>query len=443
MGTITRKMVELAQQKGAEMSEAYGLDARELSIDVSQGVVETMKLAEDRGVGLRIFKKGRMGYAYTSDLDEKVLESTVERAIANAVWTGEDPYHVLPSKVEAYPHVDTFDPEISKTAVEEKINLAKEIEAAARATDERVKITERSNYQDAEYTVSIVNSRGIDASYRGAYCGAYAYLVAEENGENQTGFALSYGLRFSDIDPTKVGQEAANKAVRMLGAKRIASKRMPVLLDPYVVTQFMGILTPALTAEAVQKGKSPLAGKKDQIVASDILTLVDDGRLEGRIASAPFDGEGVPSSRTVLIEDGILKNYLHNSYTARKEGAISTGNGTRGSFRGTPEVGTTNFYLQAGQETQEGLMAGIDYGFYVTEVMGMHTANPISGDFSIGASGLLIEKGRLTTPVRGVAIAGNLMELLQNIDGIGNDLTFFVGKGAPTVRITSLPVSGD
>ncbi|QGG46569.1 peptidase u62, modulator of DNA gyrase, putative [Heliorestis convoluta] len=443
MGTITRKMVELAQRKGAEMSEAYGLDARELSIDVSRGVVETMKLAEDRGIGLRIFKNGRMGYAYTSDLDEKVLEGTVERALANAVWTGEDPYHVLPSKVDRYPQVDTFDPEIGNTSVEAKINLAKEIEAAARASDQRIAITERSSYQDAEYTVSIVNSRGVDASYRGAYCGAYAYLVAEEKGENQTGFALSYGLRFSDINPVKVGQEAAHKAVRMLGAKRIASKRMPVLLDPYVVTQFMGILTPSLTAEAVQKGKSPLAGKGNTLIASPTVTLVDDGRLEGRIASAPFDGEGVPSSRTVLIEEGILKNYLHNSYTARKEGVISTGNGTRGSFRGTPEVGTTNFYLQAGNKSTDELMQDIDYGFYVTEVMGMHTANPISGDFSIGAAGLLIEKGRLTTPIRGVAIAGNLMELLQNIDGIGNDLTFFVGKGAPTVRIKSLPVSGD
>ncbi|MBC9784916.1 TldD/PmbA family protein [Heliobacterium chlorum] len=443
MGELARQMVERAQSKGAQLSEAYGLDSKDLTIEVSKGVVETMKLAEDRGIGIRVFKAGKMGYAYTSDLTEAAIEATVDRALANAAFTGEDPFWRLPAKVDQYPQVDTYDPAIAQVSVERKIELAKEIEATARATDPRVKITERSSYQDAEYNVTVVNSQGIDATYRGAYFGAYAYLVAEEKGDNQTGFALSYGLHFDDIDPKKIGREAAQKAVRMLGAKSVPSRRVPVVFDPYVTTQILGILAPALTAEAVQKGKSLFAGKVGQNIASGKVTLVDDGRLPGRIQSAPFDGEGVPTSRTILIEQGQLNGFLYNTYTAAKDGAASTGNGSRGSFRGTPDVGTTNFYLEAGDVAPDNLIGQISSGLYVTEVMGMHTANPISGDFSVGAAGILIEKGRLTTPVRGVAIAGNLLEWLHRIDGIGNDLTFFIGKGAPTVRIKEMAISGN
>ncbi|MZP28475.1 TldD/PmbA family protein [Heliobacterium undosum] len=442
MRELARQMVEKAQAKGANQSEAYGLDSKELSIDVSKGIVETMKLAEDRGIGIRVFQGGKMGYSFTSDLSDKALEATVDRALANARWTAEDRFRELPGKAGQYPDVRTYDPAIAGIPVEQKIELAKTIEATAKAVDPRIKIIERSSYADAEYTVTIINSQGVDVAYQGAYCGGYAYLVAEENGESQTGFSLSYGLSFDGIDPQKIGKEAAEKALRMLGAKPVSSRRAPVVFDPYVATQFLGVLAPSLTAEAVQKGKSLFAGKKGQPIASAEVTVIDDGRMEGRILSAPFDGEGVPTSRTVLIDKGTLQGYLHNTYTAAKEGAASTGNGSRGSFRGTPEVGTTNFYLQAGDRPPSELIGEIESGFYVTEVMGMHTANPISGDFSVGAAGLLIEQGQLTRPVRGVAIAGNLLDWLGGIDGVGSDLTFFIGKGAPTLRAKEMAISG-
>nr|WP_041314390.1 TldD/PmbA family protein [Heliomicrobium modesticaldum] len=442
MRELARRMVERAQAKGANLSEAYGLDAKELSIDVSKGIVETMKLAEDRGIGIRLFQGGKMGYSYTSDLSEKALEETVDRALANARWNAEDRFRGLPGKADRYPDVKTYDPSLAVVSVEQKIELAKAIEAAAKAVDGRIKIIERSSYTDTEYTVTIINSQGVDVACRGAYCGGYAYLVAEENGESQTGFSLSYGLSFDGIDPEQIGREAAEKALRMLGAKPVSSRRAPVVFDPYVATQFLAILAPSLTAEAVQKGKSLFAGKEGQPIAAPEVTVIDDGRMEGRILSAPFDGEGVPTSRTVLIDKGTLAGYLHNTYTAAKAGAVSTGNGSRGSFRGTPEVGTTNFYLQAGNCAPGELIGQIESGFYVTEVMGMHTANPISGDFSVGAAGLLIEQGRLTRPVRGVALAGNLLDWLQGIDGVGSDLTFFIGKGAPTLRVKEMAISG-
>ncbi|HHW45006.1 MAG TPA: TldD/PmbA family protein, partial [Desulfotomaculum sp.] len=234
----------------------------------------------------------------------------------------------------------------------------------------------------------------------------------------------------------------ARRAVRMLGARPVATRRAAVILEPYVATGFLGLLGPGLTAEAVQKNRSPFAGKVGQQVASTMVTVLDDGAMAGGIASAPFDGEGVPTGRTVLIEGGVLKGFLHNTYTAARDGVQSTGNGVRGSFKSTPEVGTTNFFIQPGTVSPEQLIRDTASGLYVTEVMGMHTANPISGDFSVGAAGILIENGQLTRPVRGVAIAGNLLELLNHVDGVAGDLTFFGGRGSPTIRVARMSISG-
>jgi PmbA protein len=208
------------------------------------------------------------------------------------------------------------------------------------------------------------------------------------------------------------------------------------------MTELLGVLETAFSAESVIKGKSFLAGKDGKEVASPLVNIIDSGALEGQLGSSPFDGEGVKTGQTIVIKQGQLQGFLHNLYTANKMGVKSTGNAVRGSYKSTPEVGTTNFYLDKGKISREDLLKEIKRGVYVTEVMGMHTANPISGDFSLGASGLLIENGELTKPVKGIAIAGNLKELLMGIDAVADDLTFFVGKGAPTVRIQGITISG-
>ena len=270
----------------------------------------------------------------------------------------------------------------------------------------------------------------------------YLALVANEHDDNQTGFALDYNLKYKHLDAIKIGNLAAERAVRMLGAKPVATAKVAVVLDPYIVTGFLGLLGSALTAEAVQKGRSLFAGKTGRNVASKQITIIDDGTKPDGIASAPFDGEGVATSKTVLIQAGVLQGYLHNIYTAAKDGVTSTGNGIRSSFKSNPEVGTTNFYIEPGKIAPADLIKDITAGLYLTEVMGMHTANPISGDFSLGAAGIWIENGKLTKPVRGVAIAGNVMDLLKSVDAIGSDLQFYGGKGAPTLRVSQMTVSG-
>lgn len=434
--------MEKARSLGAEQAEVFLSSGKELVVEIRDGQVETLKLAQERGLGLRVIIGGRVGFAYTSDLTRPVVEDLAGQAVSNAASTAPDPYNLLPAPVPGYPALDLYDQAIRRATVEEKIEMARTLERAAREYDRRVRAIETATYHDGEVEVSLVNSLGIEASYRGAYCGLYISLVAEENGEAQTGFAMDYTLKFALLDPVKVGREAAQKAVRMLGAKPITARRVPVILEPYVATGFLGLLGPGLTAEAVQKRRSLFADKVGQEVASGLVTVVDDGAMEGGLASAPFDGEGVPTGRTVLIERGILQGFLHNTYTAAKEGVSSTGNGVRGSFKTTPEVGTTNFFIQPGTSSPEELIRSTPQGLYVTEVLGMHTANPISGDFSVGATGILIENGELTRPVRGVTIAGNILELLKNTDGVGNDLKFFGGKGSPTIRVAGVSVSG-
>lgn len=437
-----RAAVARAENKGAEAAEAYICKAKELKIEVRDGRVETMKLAEDSGLGIRVIRDGKTGFSFTSDLSPAGVDEAAGQALVNCGSIAKDPYQRLPAPGNNYEKLDIYDPGIRQATVEQKIEMARAMESAARSYDRRVKVIESSTYQDGEALVAIVNSHGMELSYCGAFCGVYLALAAGEGDDSQTGFALDYTLKFDCLNPEEVGREAARRAVRMLGATPVTTRRAAVVLEPYVAAGFLGLIAPSLTGEAVQKNRSLFAGKLGERVASSELTVIDDGALPGGIASAPFDGEGVATSRTVLIDKGVLQGYLHNTYTAAKDGVMSTGNGVRNSFKGTPEVGTTNFFFEAGREPVEKLLADIKSGIYVTEVMGMHTANPISGDFSVGIAGLLIENGELTRPVRGMAIGGNIIDFLANVDGVGNDLKFFGGRGSPTLRVAEITISG-
>ncbi|EAX47930.1 peptidase U62, modulator of DNA gyrase [Thermosinus carboxydivorans Nor1] len=440
---IAVKAVQLAQKIGAYAAEAYVLDARALTIEVAEQKVETLKQANDTGIGIRVISREQaVGFAHCTGIDSGDIEGVVRQALANSRKSFADRYHFLPGKPQQIPEMDLLDRQLALASVEEKIEKAKEVERAAQRTDKRVRRTERCVYEDADYGVALANSNGLAVAYRSGYCGVYGMVLAEQDGDVQTGMALSYRRRFAELDPAAVGSEAAREAVMLLGAKTIGTTKAALVLSPYIATNFFSILIPALSADAVQKGRSLFKGKLGQKVASPVLSLVDDGRLEGGIASSPVDGEGVLTRRTELVVRGELKNYLYNTYTAAKDNVASTGNGVRGSFKGLPEVGPTNIFIQPGDTEPNAIIAGVRKGFYVTNVMGMHTANPISGDFSIGAAGVWIENGEFTHAVRGVAIAGNILELLNNVDAVGSDLRFFGSQGAPTLRISGITISG-
>lgn len=435
--------VDIAKKLGAPVAESYLSSAREFTVEVRDKQVETLKLADETGLGLRVLVDGKIGFSYTTDLGKDGVEAAVKEAVANAGNTAPDENRGFPRPFSEYPMLNIHDPQLSNVTKEEKINLAKSMEEDALAYDPRIKIIETSAYQDGEIEIAVCNSTGVSLTYRGTYCGVHLSLVANENEDNQTGFALDFALKYKDLDPSFVGNKAARRAVRMLGACPVKTQKVPVVFEPHVASGILGVLGPSFSGEAVQKGRSLFAGKKGQRIASDKVNIIDDGTMAGGIASSPFDGEGYPTSRSTLVQGGTLQGYLHNTYTASLEGTASTGNGTRNSFKSTPEVGTTNFFIEPGDIGPDDLLKNVGSGFYVTEVMGLHTANPISGDFSLGANGLWIENGSLAKPVKGVALAGNLVHLLKGVEEVGNDLQFFGGKGSPTIVVSEMSVSGD
>jgi PmbA protein len=445
---MTMKMQKLAQSilKLADTArrdlEAYTVRHKSLQVEVSDGEVETLREAQATGVGVRVIDGGRLGLAFTTRLDEGSLRDTIRLATDNAQSATPDEYNTLPSP-KPVKDMDLLDPAMAQIPVDTKIQLARDVEKAARAYDPRVTKVRQAAYGDAVYEVGISNSRGLSVGYEGAYCSTSLLVVAEAEGQAEVGWSYDLSRSFDKLDPTKVGREAAAKAVEMLGAGTLTTCRVPILLAPDVAADFLDVLGPALTAEAVQKGKSLFAGKLGERVGSTQLNVMDSGLLPQGLATAPVDDEGVPSQDTMLLDQGILQTYLYNSYSAARDGVESTGNGVRASFRGALSSGPRNIHIQPGNRSQSELMGEISRGLLVTNVMGMHTANPISGEFSVGASGLWIEGGKPIRPVRGVAIAGNLIDFLKHIVAVGSDLRFFGSVGSPSLLVEGITISGE
>lgn len=438
---IASKAVEVAMKIGCSAVEAYILDARALTIEVANQELETMKFAEDSGIGLRVFSHdSRVGFAYSTNLDH--IEELARQALVNSQKSFVDINNTLPKLSQKIANMDLLDKKIAAATIDDKISMAKQVEDVARKADTRVTRTERCGYQDAQYGVALANSNGLATHYRSGYCGLYGIVLAEKDGDVQTGSGMKFSCTFEGLDADFVGKEAAADATMLLGAKTIGTTKATIVLNPQIATSFFSVLVPALCADSVQKGKSLFRDKIGTKVVSPLINLVDDGRLHNGIATSPVDGEGVPTQRTHLIAKGTLNSYLYNTYTAAKDKVVSTGNGIRGSFKGMPEVGPTNIFIQSGDMTREKLIQEVQDGFYVTSVMGMHTANPISGDFSIGAAGVWIKNGEFAQAVRGVAIAGNILELFRQVDGVANDLRFYGSQGAPTIRISNITISG-
>ncbi|MBP2652988.1 MAG: peptidase modulator of gyrase [Firmicutes bacterium] len=441
---LAKQAVKEARKVGANATEAYILDAKSLQVEVANENVETLKFSEDTGIGIRVISaEGRVGFAFSTNIEPNSIKTVIDQAIANSHNTFADRFNTLPLPHSTEFGMNLLDPAIAAAGVEEKIELAKRVEMAARRTQRCIKRTERCVYEDAEYGVALVNSNDLAIQYRSGYCGLYGVVLAEEDSDVQTGMALNFTRSYSELSPEDVGREAAEDAALLIGAKSIGTTRAALVLSPYVVTNFFSVLIPSLSADAVHKGRSLFKNKVGTKVASSLISLFDDGLMSGGIATAPIDGEGVSSQHTELIADGVLKGYLHNSYTALKDNVSSTGNGVRHSFKGMPEIGPTNIFISAGKTSRQQLLHEVKDGFYVTNVMGMHTANPISGDFSVGASGIWIKNGEFTQAVRGVAIAGNIVDLLSEVDAVGDDLRFFGSQGAPTIRISQITISGN
>lgn len=434
--------LQKAKKMGAEQAELFVVKSRSLEVELKDGRIDEIKQSDSHGVGLRVIKGHRQGFSFSTDFRASALDKMVVQAMENSRYHDEDEDLYFPAGGQVYPRLNLYDPALKQHSLEDKMQLAQETAEAAKKWHQQVSRIERSGYEEGEVAMWLANSNGILQHQAGTYCGLFCLALGEKNGEQQSGYGMDSSISLAALSPTKAGNMAGKRAVQLLGAAPVNSGVMDLVLEPMIAAQIFGIISACFSGEAVRKNKSFLANKVGQLVAGTEVTLIDDGCMEQHLASGSFDGEGTATQRTVLVENGMLKQYLYDCLSAKKAGTVSTGNGVRGSYKGTPHVGTTNYYLAAGRYSPEQLIGSVEQGIYVTEILGAHTANPVSGDFSFGASGILIEHGVLSRPVRGVTIAGNLQQLLQKIHGVGNDLTFYGSHGAPTVRISQIAVSG-
>lgn len=438
-----QKVLDIAKSKGIKEVEAFYVRYEDLEVEATQSKIETLKISEEEGLGVRLIDDQRLGFSYTTDFEVQGLEEAIENAFNAALLTKEDEYLLLPVPSATYPQPNTLDPTLKEIPLSTKIEMALKMEREAKAFDKRIKLVESSSYTDTFYEVALASSKGMNLKRQGSYCGLSIAVVAADEEESQTGFDIFYSTHYEDLDPVKVGIKGASNALKLLGGKRVNTKKTAIILSPYVASEFLSLLGASFLAENVQKKKSILAGREGEKVFSSGINIIDNAILDKGVASASFDGEGVPTRRNILVEDGRIASFLHNTYTANKAGLSSTGNARRDSYKATPEVGFTNFYLAPGDRKEEELLQDTEEGFYIMEVMGMHTANPISGDFSVGASGLWLKKGEVVYPVHGVAIAGNIFEIFAMIEGIGDNLTFYGSIGSPTLKIKEMMVSGE
>jgi PmbA protein len=437
------QILSLALDRGATAAEVYVREGVSSTIEVKDRTVDAFERARDRGVGVRVLAGQHMGFAYTTDLNERALRSVVDAALASARNTGPDPYHILAGRPTAnYPEVSTYDPAVPAVSDGEKIERTLALEREAFAVDQRVRRIRKAATSFSESSTLILNSLGAESSSRGTAVSASIEVVAEENGEAQAGWEHDVRRSYRDIDIEAVGRRAARKALDLLGACRMDSVKAPVILEASVAQEFLDIIRNGFSAENVQKGKSLFAGKIGTIVASPLITVLDDGLLAGGLGTAPADDEAVPMQLKTVIAAGRLAMFLYNLRAAKQDGVASSGNGVRGGFRGVPGVGITNLYIQPGKTSPDELLKGTARGLFVNEIMGAHTANAISGDFSVGATGFWVEKGEKAYPVREITIAGNVIDVLKNVDAVCSDLRFSGRIGSPTLRINELSISG-
>ena len=448
--SLTADVVALAMKAGASDAEAVVREGDEFSVNVRMGEVETLKESGSRGLGLRVFRGTRSASTSTSDLTPDGIRQLVEGAMALAQVTEEDPFTGLPETAEfgSIPgDLNLFFNDVYSLDGKERIEWARRCEAAALAADPRITNSDGGSFDAATGRKVMANSRGFVGGYRSSYAGVSAAPLAKDtNGQMQRDGWWSGARRMADLEsPEAIGKEAARRTIRRLGARKVPTQRVPIVFAPEVARSLIGSVFEAASGDSIWRHASYLAGKMDAQIAAPTLTIVDDNAMllpngAGGFGSSPFDGEGLPSLRTVVVENGVLQTYLLNTYSARKLGLKSTHNASRG-LAGTPGIGCGNLYLEPGQLTPEEIIAQTHTGLYVTSLMGFGT-NIVTGDYSRGATGLWIENGQLTHAVEEVTIAGNLAEMLMNVTAIGNDLVFRGSVASPTLRIDGMTIAG-
>jgi PmbA protein len=441
---IATEAVEKAVRRGATGAECTLAEGDEFEASVRMSEVETLKEAGSRSAGIRILIGQRVGSSYTSDLSPDGIAQMLDAAFQIAEITTEDPFAGLPDpgdlgKLDG--DLQLYSTDIDELSTSQKIELARRTEAAALNYDPRITNSKGASFDTYTGRRVFANSLGFAGEYRSSYCSLSVMPVAKEGALMERDYWHSSSRRLSGLDqPEEVGRIAAERVIRRLGAQKVPTQKVPVIFEPRTARSLLGHVFEAVHGSAIYRGASFLAGKLGEKIAAASVNVIDDGTLPGLMGTSPFDDEGVPSRRTVVIENGVLKSYMLNSYTARKLGLRTTGNASRG-VTGNAGISTGNFYLEKGTQSQDELIRGVKNGFFVTELIGQGV-NTVTGDYSRGAAGVWIRDGELAFPVSEVTIASTLQEMLAGIAGIGSDLCFRNSMESPTLMIGEMTVGG-
>ncbi|HET6515829.1 MAG TPA: TldD/PmbA family protein [Thermodesulfovibrionales bacterium] len=416
--------------RGADLAEVYLTSAKNLLVEAKGQSVEAVESSISFGYSLRVITDKRLGFSFSTD--PRDAEKVVEKATETARWTEQDEYLDLPGASPATSG-GIFDEAVAAVTEEDAVAKALALEKAALDSDRRITKVRKASASFSSRDLMIVNSKGLHAAYPATAATAQITVAAEGEGDSQMGWDFDGSRFLTNLSFEAVGRTAAERALRMLGARNMNSLKAPVVLDNSVAVDFLGIFSSLLSAESVQKGRSLLAHRLNEEVMSPMITLVDDGTMNHKLGSRPCDDEGTATSRKNLIEDGVLVAYMYNTRTARKDGVKSTGNAVRGGFSSLPAVGPSNLLLAvSGEHVYSGNLFDLpEKCLYVTEAMGIHTANPVSGEFSIGVSGLWIKNGIIQHPVKEAVLSGNILEFFRKVEAAGDDLRFYGNMASP------------
>jgi PmbA protein len=435
-------LLKTARGVGADGADLIIGEGTEFSVTVRKGEIETLKDAGSKALGLRVFVGRRTASTYTSDFSEAALDALVRETVAMARVTGEDPAAGLPEETPPAEEIDLglHDPSVAALPPAERIERARRAEAAALAVP-GITNSQGASWGSGEGFVLLANTLGFMGSYRTSTASFSVTPQAEKDGQMERDYWYTVGRGLSELDaPEEVGTKAAERTLRRLGARQVPTAEVPVVFDPETAAEILGTVFGALSGYAVFRDATFLKDRIGQQVASPLVTLIDEGRRPRGFGSRPFDGEGQRTRRNVPLEGGVLRHFLCDSYSARKIGARSTGSARRG-IGGGPSVGAGNLYFEPGTQSPEEILASVDRGLYVTDLIGFGV-DLVSGDYSQGAVGHWIEKGRLVHPVHEVTIAGNLKQMLLDVDAMGTDLEWRGSSASPTLRIKRMTVSG-
>ncbi|HIS00328.1 MAG TPA: TldD/PmbA family protein [Candidatus Excrementavichristensenella intestinipullorum] len=438
------QLLDLAHRAGFQAAEAYLTHGDAFEATVHQGQINTYDVSSRLGLGFRGLYQGRMGYASTQVLDEQAAGQLVEGAMTNARLMESGEEESLYPGGDSYPQVEGLNPALEQVSAGTKLAKVLALEKAALALDPRVDQLSDCGLFTSRGGRRMVNTLGLDVAHESNSCGMYLSAVARQGDKSSAATKFRLGMDFEALNVEELAREAVEEAVAGLEGGPIPSGSYPVALRNDVAAEILAAFTGAFSADAAQKGLSLLKGREGEMIAAPCLTLMDDPLLAGGLASTPFDGEGVAHFANAVIREGRLNTLLHNRKTARKQGCATTGNAARGSYSGSVQVGPTNFFFAPGPGDRQALLAQMDRGLLITQVQGLHSgANPVTGDFSLGARGFRVEKGKTAEPVSGITVAGNFFHMLKSTCLAAEDLYFGTSSiGSPTLWVGELKVAG-